>query len=66
MQTVTVCGYLLGHPRHASSPPPLMILSPSRPPFDLKIFALCSQYRGLDEICNKNLHSKINNFRQET
>ena len=51
----------------AGSPPPspggLMTLSPSRPPFDLKIFALCSQYHGLDQICNTKMHSKINNFR---
>ena len=51
-------GYLLGHPRQAR-----VGLSPSRPPFDLKLFALCSQYHGLDQICNKKMHSKINNFR---
>jgi len=46
-----------------ASPGGLMTLSPSRPPFDLKLFALCSQYHGLDQICNKKMHSKINNFR---
>ena len=46
-----------------ASPGGLMTLTPSRPPFDLKLFALCSQYHGLDQICNKKMHSKINNFR---